>query len=115
MYEYRQVIYRMRLGESDRAIAKAGLMGRHKAAELRLLAIEHGWLEKGPLPEDGELATHLGKKPAAAASRSQVLPYADDVEKWFKNGIQGRQLLVCSPLSGHIKSSKPRSYNDLRI
>ena len=89
MYEYRQVIYRMRLGESDRAIAKAGLMGRHKAAELRLLAIEHGWLEKGPLPEDGELATHLGKKPAAAASRSQVLPYADDVEKWFKNGIQG--------------------------
>ena len=32
MYEYRQVIYRMRLGESDRAIAKAGLMGRRKAA-----------------------------------------------------------------------------------
>jgi transposase len=28
MYEYRQVIVRMRLGESDRAIARAGLMGR---------------------------------------------------------------------------------------
>lgn len=37
MYEYRQVIYRMRLGESDRAIAKAGLTGRRKAAELRQL------------------------------------------------------------------------------
>jgi hypothetical protein len=38
MYEYRQVISRMRLGESDRSIAKAGLMGRRKAAELRQLA-----------------------------------------------------------------------------
>jgi hypothetical protein len=49
MYEYRQIIYRMRLGESDRSIAKAGLMGRRKAAELRQLAKERGWLDKGPL------------------------------------------------------------------
>jgi len=31
MYEYRQVIVRMRLGESDRAIAQTGLMGRKKS------------------------------------------------------------------------------------
>ncbi len=48
MYEYRQVIFRMRLGESDRAIAKAGLMDRAKAAELRKFAREHGWLQKSP-------------------------------------------------------------------
>ena len=30
MHEYRPVIHRMRLGESDRAIAKAGRMGRLK-------------------------------------------------------------------------------------
>lgn len=89
MYEYRQVIYRMRLGESDRAIAKAGLTGRRKAAELRQLAKAHGWLEKGPLPEDSELAVHFGKKPVAVTSGSLVLPYADEVEKWFENGIQG--------------------------
>lgn len=58
MYEYRQVIYRMRLGESDRAIAKAGLMGRRKAAELRKLAKEHGWLDKGPLPENTDSTSH---------------------------------------------------------
>jgi len=46
MYEYRQVIYRMRLGESDRSIAKAGLMGRSKAAGLRQLAKQLGWLDK---------------------------------------------------------------------
>ena len=38
MHEYRHIISRMRLGESDRQIAKAGLMGRHKAADLRRLA-----------------------------------------------------------------------------
>ena len=59
MYEYRQVIYRMRLGESDRNIAKAGLMGRRKAAELRQVAKQRGWLDKGPLPDDSELAEYL--------------------------------------------------------
>ena len=32
MYEYRQVIFRMRMGQSDRTIAKSGLMGRLKCA-----------------------------------------------------------------------------------
>ena len=59
MYEYRQVIYRMRLGESDRGIAKAGLMDRRKTGESRQLAKEHGWLNKGPLPDDIELARYL--------------------------------------------------------
>ena len=31
MYQYRQVLTRMRLGDSDRAIARTGLMGREKA------------------------------------------------------------------------------------
>ena len=35
MYEYRQVLVRMRQGDSDRQIAKARLMGRNKADELR--------------------------------------------------------------------------------
>ena len=38
VHEIRHVIARMRLGESDRQIAKAGLMGRVKAGKLRLLA-----------------------------------------------------------------------------
>ena len=38
MYELRQVLVRMRLGDSDRALAKAGLIGRPKAKALRQLA-----------------------------------------------------------------------------
>ena len=32
MYQYRQVIHRMRMGETDRAIARSKLMGRLKCA-----------------------------------------------------------------------------------
>jgi len=89
MYEYRQVIYRMRQGESDRSIAKAGLTGRRKAAELRQLAKERGWLDKGSLPDDSELAGYLKSKPAMASNLSLVVPYADEVDRWWLSGIQG--------------------------
>ena len=36
MHEHRHVIHRMRLGESDRSIAKSGLMGRLKCAQLNI-------------------------------------------------------------------------------
>ena len=45
MYQYRQIIQRLRLGESDRAIARAERVGRVKVASLRELASERGWLE----------------------------------------------------------------------
>ena len=35
MYQYRQVIHRMRMGETDRTIAKTKLMGRPKCAQVR--------------------------------------------------------------------------------
>ena len=38
MHQYRQVIHRMRQGQSDRAIAKAELMGRLKCALVRAVA-----------------------------------------------------------------------------
>ena len=55
MYQYRQILTRMRLGESDRAISRTGLMGRQKAGAslraythrqaLREVAGREGWLE----------------------------------------------------------------------
>ena len=58
MFQYRQVIHRMRMGESDRAIAKSGLMGRLKWGSFRAIAQKHGWLNpEVPLPDDTQLAT----------------------------------------------------------
>ena len=35
MFEYRQVLVRLRQGDTDRQIARSGLMGRRKAGEVR--------------------------------------------------------------------------------
>jgi transposase len=89
MYQYRHAINRMRLGESDRAIAKAGVMGRKKLAALRQLAHEHGWLvPENALPEDDALA-RVVKNPTQGptAQGSLVLPYRDDVKSWAEQGI----------------------------
>ena len=57
MYEYRQALVRMRQGDSDRAIARSGQMGREKLSVVRAAALERGWLERSkPLPDDAVLA-----------------------------------------------------------
>ncbi len=78
VFEYRQVLVRMRQGDSDRDIAGAQLMGRSKLKTVRQVALAHGWLEPGrPLPDDAELAGIFGRNPrcrAAAFRRSS--PFA---------------------------------------
>ena len=49
MYQYRNVIHRMRMGESDRTIALTKLMGRGKCKQVRQIAEQNGWLGKEPL------------------------------------------------------------------
>jgi transposase len=90
VFEIRNVIVRMRLGESDREIARAGLMGRRKAARLRVLAREQGWLDPDrPLPDNPRLEELTRKAPPASCSQSLVEPYAAQVLAWADQGIQG--------------------------
>ena len=58
MHQYRQVIHCMRLGQSDRAIARDKLIGRRKCAIVRVIAEQNGWLS-GPLPDDEQIAIML--------------------------------------------------------
>ena len=44
MFQCRQVLVRLRQGDSDRDIARLRLMGRRKVMALRQLAAERGWL-----------------------------------------------------------------------
>lgn len=90
MYEYRQVLVRMRLGDTDRAIARAGLMGRRKAGEVRQLAAGRGWLDpSSPLPDDTTLAELLGQRAPKSSTTSLLEPYREQVSSWFAQGIQG--------------------------
>ena len=88
MYEYRQVIVRMRLGESDRAIAQTGLMGRKKVKSVRDMAGSRGWLDPGSeLPDDTQLAASFPTTAPRPQATSLVEPYADQVKRWWGQGI----------------------------
>jgi len=90
MFEYRQVITRMRLGDTDRAIARAGLMGRRKAHAIRRVAEAAGWLDPStPLPDNAELACGFGRRAVKASSISLAEPFRDQITQWWKEGLQG--------------------------
>ena len=55
MSDYRHVLTRMRLGDTDHPIARAGLMGRRKAAQLPRTAEAAGWFDIAtPFPGVGD-------------------------------------------------------------
>ena len=107
MYEYRQVLLRMRLGETDRALAKTGLMGRRKLGEVRRVAECTGWLDPArSLPDDATLAERFGKRAVAVSSVSLVEPFAEDVTRWWRDGIAATTIQRGRPAA----QSKPRRY-----
>jgi transposase len=90
MHHYRQVLTHMRSGESDRSIARTGIMGRAKVSELRHLAVKHNWLNPDLLlPDDVDLARHLQIRKDDNLQPSLVEPYREEVLNWWQDGIQG--------------------------
>ena len=90
MFQYRQVLLRLRQGDSDRDIARSGLMGRPKVATFRLLAAAQGWLEpKSPLPDDPAIAAVISAPRRASSTISTVEPYRAQVERWVGQGVGG--------------------------
>jgi hypothetical protein len=93
MFEYRQVLVRLRAGDTVRQIARSGLMGRDKLAVLRALAVQHGWLDTSTeLPDDAAIAVALGPPRRASSTVSTVEPLREVVQQWFDAGVQGRAI-----------------------
>ena len=46
MFTIRQILVRMRQGDTDRSIARTGLMGRKKLGVLRQQAARLGWIDR---------------------------------------------------------------------
>lgn len=90
MHQYRQVIHCMRLGQSDRAIAKGGLMGRNKCARVRALATQKGWLDTtGPLPDDEQLSgVYALVRAPRQCSGTLSQPHDEKIRQWTDDGIQ---------------------------
>jgi len=89
MHQYRQVIHRMRLGQSDRAIAKAKILGRLKCAMVRAFARDKGWLDNGPLPDDEQLSEliEVPKRPNPTQV-SLTRPHEKKIKQWVEQGVQ---------------------------
>jgi hypothetical protein len=89
MYEIRQIIARLRLGDSDRGIAQAQRIGRATVASIRRVAGERGWLDPARLlPEDGLLAAAFKSPRTTAQNLSSVEPFRESILTWHAQGIQ---------------------------
>jgi transposase len=90
MFQYRQILVRLRQGDTDRDIARARLMGRHKTARLRALAASRGWLDRAAaLPDDGEIAQALASAKRASSTVSTLEPYRDLITRWVEQRVNG--------------------------
>lgn len=90
MHHYRQALMRMRQGDSDRDIAKSGLMCRASAAGLRTLAQTQGWLNAdATLPDDATVAATLATPKRASTTISGLEPLRERICAWFNQGVSG--------------------------
>lgn len=96
VFEYRQVLARLRLGESDRQIAESGLMGRAKVGRVRIVAGKRGWLDaERELPELSELAAVFASRaPAGAVTVSLCEPFREQIVEWAGDGVDASRICV---------------------
>lgn len=90
MYQYLQALVRMRQGDSDRDIARDGLMGRKKLKQVRAASAERGWLETAaPVPDDATLAAVFAAAPRDSTCVSTLSPLRGTIAAWFQAGLRG--------------------------
>ena len=88
MHHYRQALLRMRQGDSDRDIARSGLLGRRTAASLRTLAAERGWLTATlAVPDDATIAEGLAPVKRAATTVSSLEAHRERIAAWLGQGV----------------------------
>ncbi|MCA9445218.1 MAG: helix-turn-helix domain-containing protein, partial [Candidatus Omnitrophica bacterium] len=90
MNEVREIVYRLRQGESVRSIAASLDLSRNTVRKYRDRASEKGFLDwDRPLPESQDLAVVLGAVPAPRQMVSTVAPYRETVEKLVEAEVEG--------------------------
>jgi len=93
MFQYRQVLVRLRAGDSERELARGGLMGRDKLASFRALASRQGWLDaSAELPDDATIAAAIGDSRRARSTISTVEPHRAVVQHWLNAGVGGKAI-----------------------
>ena len=85
----RDLIHRVRSGESDRRIARDLSISRPTVRKYREWAEVQGYLESGtPMPDDTTLAAALGTAPQPPRMASSVETYREIVERLLDQGVE---------------------------
>lgn len=88
MYQYRQIIFRLRSGASMRCIARTKLADRKTVRRIKSIAKQQGWLDvKNEIPNDEVLAKFLGQ-PRLLSKNNLISPHKNKIEEWHRQGIQ---------------------------
>ena len=85
----RDLIHRLRAGDTERRIAQDLHVSRPTIHKYHLLVEEHGFLDPAqPLPEDAVLRRALGPAPQPPHPISTVEPHRETVQKLLDDGVE---------------------------
>jgi transposase len=89
MNHLRELIYRLRAGESQRRIAQDLDLSRTTVSKYQAWAKEQGYLDLShPLPDDATLAAALGAPPQPPRTVSSVESHRELVQAWVDQGVE---------------------------
>lgn len=85
----RDLIHRLRAGESERRVSRDLRISRITVHRYHELAERQGFLKPGsPMPEDGAISAVLGEAPQPPRTASTVEPYADVVHQLLEQEVE---------------------------
>jgi transposase len=91
----RDLIYRLRRGESERRTARDLGLSRGTVRKYHALAEQHGYLQPDtPLPDDAALQAALGATASPPAQASSLEPYAETVRQLLSQGCEMTAILA---------------------
>ncbi len=89
MTHLRDLIHRLRSGDSERRIAKDLGLSRTTVHKYRLLAQAHGYLQAdSSMPDDAALQATLGRGPQPPQLLSSVAPYRESVQRLLDQQVE---------------------------
>jgi transposase len=84
----KDILHRLRCGQSERQIAKDLGLSRPTVHKYKVMAEEEGFLEGGKAPDAKELAAVLGPAPQPPKIPSTLEPHREKVERMLDQGVE---------------------------
>ena len=88
MFEVRQIIQRLRMGESIRQVAFAQRVGRATVKAIQVVALAQRWLDPlVAIPDDVVLAPFFNAPRKAPQNTASVEAFRDEILQWHTQGV----------------------------